>query len=208
MINILKSGYWTIKSSEQENPVKRIYWLLRYKSGLIAYPRVNIKLKNGHLCVKKRFILGMVHEMATSHPSDLRLLDGGHLEVDNFTLYTGFNLTVNPGAKLFLGSGYANGNFKLDCFKEIRIGDDVAISHNVIIRDSDNHQLTGQLEVASPIIIGNHVWIGMNVIILKGVTIGDGAVVAAGSVVTKSIPTRTLVGGVPAKIIRQDIDWS
>jgi len=207
MINLIKSGYWTIKISNQENPVRRIYRLLRYKIGFIAYPRVNIKMKNGHLCVKKRFVLGKVHELATHRPSDLRVLEGGFLDVENFTLYTGFNLTVNPGAKLFLGSGYANGNFKLDCFKEIRIGHDVAISHNVIIRDSDNHKITGQEEVASPIIIGNHVWIGMNAIILKGVAIGDGAVVAAGSVVTKSVPARTLVGGVPAKIIRQDIDW-
>ena len=47
----------------------------------------------------------------------------------------------------------------------------------------------------------------MNAMILKGVSIGDGAVIAAGSVVVKDVPARSLVGGVPAKVIRQDVDW-
>lgn len=54
-----------------------------------------------------------------------------------------------------------------------------------------------------PVVIGNGVWIGANVTILGGVNIGDGAVVAAGAVVTKDVPAKTLVGGVPAKIIKQ-----
>ena len=52
------------------------------------------------------------------------------------------------------------------------------------------------------IIIGNDVWLGANVIVVDGVKIGDGAIVAAGSVVTKDIPPYTIVGGVPAKIIK------
>ncbi|MBP9185562.1 MAG: hypothetical protein KBE91_01890 [Bacteroidia bacterium] len=54
--------------------------------------------------------------------------------------------------------------------------------------------------------IGNDVWIGMDAIVLGGVEIGNGAVVAAGSIVTKSIPPNTLVGGVPAKIIKSNLD--
>ena len=50
-------------------------------------------------------------------------------------------------------------------------------------------------------------WIGCNCIILKGVTIGEGAVVAAGSVVTKDVPPKALVGGNPAKIIKSDVFW-
>lgn len=51
--------------------------------------------------------------------------------------------------------------------------------------------------------IGNDVWIGTGAIILKGVNIGDGAVVAAGAVVTKDVPPYTIVGGVPANVIRK-----
>lgn len=87
------------------------------------------------------------------------------------------------------------------------IGDDVVISSNVLIRDNDAHQINGTIN-HSPITIWNHVWIGSNAIILKGVTIGDGAIIAAGSIVTKDVPSNTLVGGNPAKIIKENVKWS
>ena len=55
---------------------------------------------------------------------------------------------------------------------------------------------------AKPIHIGNHVWIGSNVVITQGVTIGDGAVIAAGAVVNRDVAPYTVVGGVPAKLIK------
>ena len=59
----------------------------------------------------------------------------------------------------------------------------------------------GDLEPA-PIRVGNDVWIGANATVLPGVTVGDGAVIAAGAVVTRDVPPMTVVGGVPAKIIK------
>jgi len=56
--------------------------------------------------------------------------------------------------------------------------------------------------ISKEIIIKDKAWIGFNVIILKGVTIGEGAIVASGSVVTKDVPDFTLVGGNPARIIK------
>ena len=61
-------------------------------------------------------------------------------------------------------------------------------------------------DITSPVIIGNDVWIGSNAIILQGVKIGDGAVVAAGAVVTKYVEPYTVVGGVPAKKIKDRFD--
>ena len=59
------------------------------------------------------------------------------------------------------------------------------------------------LGIAKPVTIGNDVWIGGNVTILPGVNIGNNVVVAAGAVVTKDVPDNSLIGGVPAKIIRE-----
>ena len=126
----------------------------------------------------------------------------------DFSIYSGSRVYVNEGANLSLGSGYINNNLSLSCFEKIEIGYDVAISDNVCIRDSDNHDiLTSNHVKTKPIKIGNHVWIGMNVTILKGVTIGDGCIIAAGSVVNRDIPEKCLAGGVPARILKQGVEW-
>ena len=55
--------------------------------------------------------------------------------------------------------------------------------------------------------IGNKVWFATNALILPGVTIGDGAIIAAGAVVTKDVPARCMVAGVPAKVIKENVKW-
>ena len=143
------------------------------------------------------------------------MAEGAALEVDAFDVYAGSRINVNAGAKLSLGSGYMNHECVIDCFDSISIGHHVVISERVVFRDSDNHVIKDvkgmELEkpvVTAPIVIGDHVWIGMNVIVLKGVTIGEGAIVAAGSVVTKDVPSHCLVAVVPAKVVKTDVTWS
>ena len=89
----------------------------------------------------------------------------------------------------------------------VEIGNGCNISWNCTILDRDYHKLCSDEEIIKPVKICDNVWIGCNSTILKGVTIGEGAVVAAGSVVTKDVPPKTLVGGNPAKIIKSDITW-
>lgn len=94
--------------------------------------------------------------------------------------------------------------------KTIKIGGGSMIAPNVAIMDSDFHSLwpaenrltNPALDKDDDVIIGENVWIGIQSIILKGVTIGDNSIIAAGSIVTKSIPANVLAGGIPAKIIK------
>jgi acetyltransferase-like isoleucine patch superfamily enzyme len=123
----------------------------------------------------------------------------------------GFNL-CGQGATLYIkGNSFLNTNTVLNCFSYIEIGKGTMISDDVRIQDSDNHNIVIngiEKESTKPIIIGDRVWVGKNVLILKGVTVGDGAIIAAGSVVVKDVPSKTLVAGNPAKVIKENVEWN
>ncbi|MDP0507270.1 MAG: acyltransferase [Fusobacterium sp. JB019] len=142
----------------------------------------------------------------------VRLDENSKLKVNgNFNIYYGGDIIIFKDGNLELGSGFFNSNIKIRCKNNIKIGNNVAISHDVTIMDSDFHRITyedGSKNIQSASIeIGDNVWIGSKVLILKGVEIGNGAIIASGSVVTKSVPENTIVGGNPAKIIKEIKGW-
>lgn len=140
--------------------------------------------------------------------SILRMDKNSKLKIKNgFSFYYGADIICFQGSELIIGSGFVNSNVKIRCSQKIEIGEEVAISHNVTIMDSDAHKIAEGIENTKPIKIGNRVWIGTGAIILKGVTIGDGAVIAAGSVVKKDVPENTLVAGNPAVIKKENVKW-
>ena len=102
---------------------------------------------------------------------------------------------------------FANYNFIVLDGNSVRIGDNVWIAPNVGIYAAghplDVKDRIDGWEYAYPVTIGNNVWIGGSVSIIGGVTIGDNAVVAAGSVVIRDVPANTLVAGNPARVIRK-----
>ena len=102
---------------------------------------------------------------------------------------------------------YANHNLVILDAAPVTIGDHVFIGPNCCISTAghpfDVAQRNAGLEYAKPVTIGNNVWIGMGVQICPGVTIGDNAVIAAGSVVTEDIPAGMLAIGVPCKAVKQ-----
>ena len=112
------------------------------------------------------------------------------------------------GYNIHLGKQfYANHNCTILDGAPVHIGDNVLLGPNVTI-STTSHPMDANLRSqgiteAHPIHIGNKVWIGMGAHILPGVSIGDEAVIAAGAVVTNDVPEKTLVAGVPAKIIRK-----
>lgn len=113
------------------------------------------------------------------------------------------------GGSVMIGTGTGLNAFsRIVAFERIEIGARCAIGQFVSILDHDHaHSTEGRLVgyVTQPIRIGDDVWIGDKATILKGVTIGDGATVAAGAVVTKDVPTGSVVAGVPARIFRSHV---
>jgi acetyltransferase-like isoleucine patch superfamily enzyme len=113
--------------------------------------------------------------------------------------YTDCGKNIRLGKRVFINAGC-----KFQDQGGITVGDDVLIGHNCVIatlNHVEDPDCRGDM-IAAPVRIGDKVWIGANVTILQGVTIGDGAIVAAGAVVTKDVAPRTVVGGVPAKLLK------
>lgn len=123
---------------------------------------------------------------------------------ETFTLFPPFY--TDCGKNLIIGKNvFFNSGCKFQDQGGITIGDDCLIGHNVVLATL-NHNLDPEHRgdmIPAPIHIGKNVWIGANATVLAGVTVGDGAVVAAGAVVTKDVPKNTVVGGVPAKVMKQ-----
>ena len=176
--------------------------------GFLIYPRTRCRVLTRSLHLRERLELGASWH-GTYYPGEAWFHPTATLETTGrFVFHSGMRLSVNEDARLSLGSGYANHGVNLHCFHEITIGHGVFIAEGVHIRDSDNHQIVDGRPMSAPIHIEDHVWIGINAIILKGVTIGEGSVVAAGAVVTRDVPPQTMVAGVPAQFLKAPIIWN
>jgi acetyltransferase-like isoleucine patch superfamily enzyme len=177
--------------------------------------KIKIRLNNRSLA--KQFV--KVDSSSELSLSNCRLKPGCKIDVDRDTMIPGSlvfdreNATISIGKRVFISG-------TIIAAEKIAIGDDVMISWGVTIVDHNSHSISfseraddvtnwrkgkkdwTHVKVA-PVTICDKVWIGFNALILKGVTIGEGAVVGAGAVVTKDVPAWTIVGGNPARIIRE-----
>jgi acetyltransferase-like isoleucine patch superfamily enzyme len=126
-----------------------------------------------------------VRLVSTVATLELATLPGGHLEI-------GDNVFINYGSSLVSST-------------HVKVGNDCLIGTHVMVMDCDFHRVEDKVWDTSgaPIVLEDRVWLGNRSIVLKGVTIGHDAVVAAGSVVTHDVPPRTVVAGVPARVVRQ-----
>lgn len=149
----------------------------------------------------------------------LRLRPGSRLTVGEGSILEGSIAFQRGESEVAIGCNTSFGASLIDCAARVEIGDDTMISWGCVITDHDSHSLRwtersndvrNTLQGAKdwsnvaikPVVIGSKCWIGMHVLILKGVTIGEGAVIAAGSIVTRDVAAWTVVGGNPAKLIR------
>jgi acetyltransferase-like isoleucine patch superfamily enzyme len=141
---------------------------------------------------------------------------------DHVSCYAGCSFAVGVNGTCTVGDFTLMNGALVMAEERIEIGSHCLISWNVGIADSDFHPLAPAQRIidahalapffkdrpprpklrTAPVIISDNVWIGMNAIILKGVTIGENSVVAAGAVVTKSVPANVVVAGNPAAVVR------
>jgi len=185
-----------------DSKINRIYGkLIPYKKSVFILHKTTRIILNGNLITNANC-------MKTNDRSTIVRLDRNSKlnTCGNFSIYYGGDIIVFENGQLELGSGFCNSNVKIRCTESITIGKNAAISHDVTIMDSDAHDMDYPgYRMTKPVVIGNNVWIGSRAMILKGVKIGDGAVVAAGAVVTKDVPANTVVAGSPAKIIKENV---
>ena len=110
---------------------------------------------------------------------------------------------LNIGERVIFGH-----HCTIGCKERIEIGDDCLLAEMVSIRDHDHNferldvPIRTQGATCAPVIIGRDVWLGAKVTVLKGVTIGDGAIVGANAVVTRDIPPRAIAVGIPARVVK------
>jgi acetyltransferase-like isoleucine patch superfamily enzyme len=132
---------------------------------------------------------------------------GGRIDVGNCAFFPGVRLECWRGAEIRIGHGtYLNRNTEIVAAERVTIGRDCKIGRDVLIMDTDQHALPGRKLETSPVVIEDGVWIGARAIVLKGVTIGHDTVVGAGSIVTRSLPPRSVAAGQPARVIRTVAD--
>lgn len=117
--------------------------------------------------------------------------------------------TLGPNARIDIGNNVGVSGVTLSARSSIVIGDNVLLGSGVLITDNDAHPIKPEdrhdpsRTLISPIVIEDEVFIGARAIILKGVRIGRGSVVAAGSVVSRDVPARTVVAGNPAQEVKK-----
>ena len=147
--------------------------------------------------------------------------EGGEIIVGNNCLIEGYVVCENEDSRIVIGNNvYIGGSTVIDCARAVTIEDDVLISYHFTITDTDGHSTRssvrkndlqafrqGQVDwsaiPSASILIERGAWIGVRSIILKGVTVGEGAIVGAGPVVTRDVPAWHLTPGNSAEIIRE-----
>ena len=176
------------------------------ESSVIKKSGIRFSGKGNSVCLHKTdmynttvFIRGKGHTLIVDESVKLYNL---HIKI------IGNNNTVHIGTDTSCGGGNiicgGNGN-------SITIGKDCVLAEGIDIWGTDTHSITQNDElvnVPKSIHIGDHVWTGKDVAILKGVTVGDGAVIGMRSLVTHDLAERTLSLGSPARTIRENIEWS
>lgn len=193
-----------------------------WDSGYVIYTMGNAVFDihpTAKIVIKAPFLYGNNPVKGLRMPTCLRMEANTTLEIHNgsltrygqgpYNLRYGAYIEIVNGGKLIMGQGAANVGLIIMCAKEVTIGNGVRIGRNVSIRDWNGPHviINSHYRNHAPVHIGDHVWLCSGCTIMPGVTVGEGSVVAANATVTKDVPPHSLVGGSPAKVIKENIEW-
>ncbi|MDZ4668221.1 MAG: acyltransferase [bacterium] len=184
---------------------------LFYGKTMLIHQHAEIKgLKN--IEVKGVLEIGIGY-VGFAHRLDKTYLNiNGKLKINgNYSIERGCRLDIGENAVVTIGKGgYINCNTNLIIMHKLVIGDNCSISWNCQFLDEDFHEVSylGKQTNDPSIIIGNHVWIGCGVKIYKGTVIPNGCVIASDSIVKGIFHVENaLIGGSPARVIKENVDW-
>lgn len=160
-----------------------------------------------------RIGLGAFGLTSRADTSVVRVREGAELLCEGIvSLQRGVRVVVDGGRLTIGHATNVNGlGTRVLCAEAITIGAHCTLSWDVQLLDNDFHAVTVdgvERPSVAPVVIGDRVWIGTRAVVLKGVTVGDGAVIAAGAVVTSDVPAGAVVAGVPAKVVGRADSWS
>ena len=162
--------------------------------------------ENAHLEINEPMLEGR----SRVEPATLYMYPQSKFSVNGLvTMFEGATIVVFEGGHLEVDEDTNFGKCIVQCANHIKIGKSCRIANDCLVQDTNFHKTIYNdgfiSEVSDEIIIGNYVWICPKSVILKGVHIGDGAIIATGSVVTKDVPSYSMVAGVPAKVIKTGV---
>ena len=224
-MNKLKKVLWHLRNM---NVCKTIYLNFRLfplhvavKFPILAYNKLNIKIVRGGVLLGGSVTCGMIR---LGYPG-LGIVDTkyqrtffyvqGTLEIKGKTIIGAASyLEVVKGARMTIGQNFSiTGKSTIVCTKHISFGNDCLLSWDILMMDTDWHKITREntdtpIKPPSAIRVGNHVWIGCRNTILKGATICDDCVIAAGSMVTRNVDIpHAIYGGSPLRVLKEKVDW-
>lgn len=184
-----------------------IPFLIRSKAKIFVSGSASVRLDS-------RLVIGAdpILPLLSAAPSNLYLAPLSEVSIGkSVVIGPGVSLVVKEKGKLEIGSNtFFTSDSHIEVVNSVSIGDNCAISWGVTIIDSNHHKIViddVDSSVDGKVVIGNNVWVGCNSTILKDTEIGSNSVVAAGSVVKGKFPENVLIGGNPAKIIKNNVKW-
>lgn len=211
-LHLLRSAIFGLGSRTDCVSVSRSY--LGLPTYMDAFSSVRIGKGGRVIFDQEGFLVFGMERSSYRHwarPAAYFMEKNGTLRVNGYNqVGRGSLIWILEGGTITLDGATTTGQNKIIAKEHVFIGKNTQVAFGATICDHDFHKTytddKANIETA-PVHIGENVWIGMNATVLKGVTIGEGAVVAAGALVTRDVPARCLVGGVPAKVIKEGVDF-